>query len=175
MGGLFATLRYDVCLGLHCVSYCKSCVSCQALAEALQQNSTVTYLALRGNNIGPEGAKAWCLVRMGSWGEREWRKAKEGSRHSHFKSDIREMTTGDTMQRWFPDAFIRLKFVMTRYDKCLGYFDVFGMYWPDPGWKEQQFTTILFPKQVTLSVSNFRSSNQVLNGIPNHMDVVKLV
>ena len=41
-----------------------------------------------------------------------------------------------------------------------------GMYWPDPGWKEKQFKTIVFPKQVTLSFSNFRSSNQVWNGIP---------
>ena len=42
----------------------------QALAQALQQNSTLTNLILYGNNIGPEGAKAWCPVRMGSWGEK---------------------------------------------------------------------------------------------------------
>ena len=69
MGRLFANLRYDVCCVLHRVAYCKSCVSCQALAEALKQNSTLTDLNLMSNNIGPEGAKAWCLVRMGSWGE----------------------------------------------------------------------------------------------------------
>ena len=43
---------------------------------------------------------------------------------------------------------------------------IFGMYWPDPGWKEKHFITVLFPKQVTLSFSNVGSSNQVLNGIP---------
>ena len=50
-------------------------------------------------------------------------------------------------------------------DKGLVYFDVFGMYWPDPGRKEKHFITVLFPKQVTLSFSNLRSSNQVWNGI----------
>ena len=65
-GAFFATLQYDVRLGLHRVSYCKSCVSCQALAEALKQNSTLTSLNLQKNNIGDEGSKAWCLVRMGS-------------------------------------------------------------------------------------------------------------
>jgi len=44
----------------------KSCVSCQALAEALKQNATLTQLDLAGNNIGDEGAKAWCLVRVGT-------------------------------------------------------------------------------------------------------------
>ena len=51
-------------------------------------------------------------------------------------------------------------------DKGLGRFHVFGMYWPDSGRKEKQCITVLFPKQVTLSFSNFRSSNQVWNGIP---------
>ena len=44
--------------------FLKSCVSCQALAEALKQNSALMSLDLRFNVIGPEGAKAWCLVRM---------------------------------------------------------------------------------------------------------------
>ena len=52
---------YDVCCLLQRVS---SFVSCQALAAALQQNSTLTNLYLQKNNIGPEGAKAWCLVKM---------------------------------------------------------------------------------------------------------------
>ena len=38
----------------------KAFVSCQALAQGLQENSTLTNLDLRGNNIGDEGAKAWC-------------------------------------------------------------------------------------------------------------------
>ena len=70
------------------IVFIKSFVSCQALAEALKQNSTLTYLNLERNSIcriGPEWEKAWCLVRMGSWGERMWRKAKEGSRHSCLK------------------------------------------------------------------------------------------
>ena len=39
-------------------------VCCQALAEGLKHNSTLTNLALNHNNIGPAGAQAWCLVRM---------------------------------------------------------------------------------------------------------------
>ena len=47
------------------IVFLKSFVSCQALAEALKQNSSVTNLYLGSNNIGPDGAKAWCSVRMG--------------------------------------------------------------------------------------------------------------
>ena len=47
------------------IAFLKSLLSCQALAQALQQNSTLTYLNLEDNNIGPDGAKAWCSVRMG--------------------------------------------------------------------------------------------------------------
>ena len=39
-------------------------VCCQALADILKHNSTLTSLNLSGNNIGPEEAQAWCLVRM---------------------------------------------------------------------------------------------------------------
>ena len=47
----------------------KSCThgpdfSCQALAEGLKENSTLKNLDLQWNEIGDEGAKAWCLVRM---------------------------------------------------------------------------------------------------------------
>ena len=35
----------------------------QALAEALKVNKTLTNIDLRGNKIGTEGAKAWCLGR----------------------------------------------------------------------------------------------------------------
>ena len=56
---------FAVCCVL-CASFVslKSCVSCQALAEAVQQNSTLTNLDLRHNKIGDEGAKALCLVKM---------------------------------------------------------------------------------------------------------------
>ena len=40
------------------------CVCCQALAEMLKHNSTLTDLDLYDNNIGDTGAQAWCLVRM---------------------------------------------------------------------------------------------------------------
>ena len=58
---------FAVCCVL-CASFVslKSCVACQALAEAVQQNSILTHLDLSGNNISDEGAKAWCLVRMGT-------------------------------------------------------------------------------------------------------------
>ena len=46
------------------IVFLKSCVSCQALAEALLQNSSLMSLDLEWNNIGDEGAKAWCLVKM---------------------------------------------------------------------------------------------------------------
>ena len=39
--------------------------SCQALAEGLKENSTLMNLNLQRNEIGPEGAKAWCLVEDG--------------------------------------------------------------------------------------------------------------
>ena len=41
-----------------------SAFSCQALAEVLKHNSTLTNLNLVQNWIADEGAKAWCLVRM---------------------------------------------------------------------------------------------------------------
>ena len=44
--------------GLVCHRFCP-----QALAEALKVNKTVTDINLDGNNIGKEGAKAWCLAR----------------------------------------------------------------------------------------------------------------
>jgi len=47
--------------GIMCVVcfmvFLKSCVYCQALAEGLKENSTLTNLNLENNNIGPEGAK----------------------------------------------------------------------------------------------------------------------
>ena len=36
----------------------------KALAEGLNENSTLKNLDLKLNKIGPEGAKAWCLARM---------------------------------------------------------------------------------------------------------------
>ena len=78
----FCNFTVRACCVLHRTSQVMWCVSWQALAKALQQNSSLTDLHLSYNNIGPEGAKAWCLVRMVSWGERVWRKAKKGSRHS---------------------------------------------------------------------------------------------
>ena len=39
-------------------------VSCQALGESLKHNSRMKNLSLGSNEIGPEGAQAWCLVRM---------------------------------------------------------------------------------------------------------------
>ena len=51
------------------ITFLKSCVSCQALAEALKQNSIVTTLILGGASpLGDEGVKAWYSVRVGSWG-----------------------------------------------------------------------------------------------------------
>ena len=54
-----------MCAACFIIVFLKSFVSCQALAKALQQNSTLTNLNLEHNNIGPDGAKAWCSVRMG--------------------------------------------------------------------------------------------------------------
>ena len=97
-------MRY-YCMCAACfIVFLKSRVSCQALAEALQQNSTLTSLDLRDNdnNIGPEGAKAWCLVcllRMVSSGERE--------RHSHSKvnmqcSDESQVQMPKRVRKGFP-------------------------------------------------------------------------
>ena len=39
-------------------------VCCEALAEGLKHNSTLTNLNLTNNNLGDTEAQAWCLVRM---------------------------------------------------------------------------------------------------------------
>ena len=54
-----------MCAACFIIVFLKSFVSCQALAEALKQNSALTNLRLNENNIGPDGAKARCSVRMG--------------------------------------------------------------------------------------------------------------
>ena len=38
------------------------CRCLQALAEALKINASVANIHLSGNQIGDEGAKAWCVV-----------------------------------------------------------------------------------------------------------------
>ena len=38
------------------------CPCFQALAEALQINKSITNIDLQYNQIGAEGAKAWCVV-----------------------------------------------------------------------------------------------------------------
>ena len=65
------------------IVFLKSCVSCQALAQAVEQNSTLTVLYLRSNNIADEGAKAWCPVRMGSRGEKRSEEIAKAVRFSH--------------------------------------------------------------------------------------------
>ena len=60
------------------IVFLKSCVSCQALAQGLQENSTLTDLNLGFNNISDEGAKAWCSVRIVSWGERRSEEIQKG-------------------------------------------------------------------------------------------------
>ena len=37
----------------------------QALAEGLKKNASITDISLFGNQIGDEGAKAWCGVWWG--------------------------------------------------------------------------------------------------------------
>ena len=39
-------------------------VFCQALAEGLKHNSTLTNLNLESNKIGDSAAQAWCFVRI---------------------------------------------------------------------------------------------------------------
>ena len=76
----FATLRYvcAVCF----IFFLRSFVPCQALAEALQQNSSLTNLNVASNNIGSEGAKAWCLVRMGAEGRGSEERHKRRQGHT---------------------------------------------------------------------------------------------
>ena len=52
-------------------------VFCQALAEGLKENSTLTHLVLRGSTIGPRGAEAWCVVMVGTVGMGEGRYRSE--------------------------------------------------------------------------------------------------
>ena len=72
--------------------FLKLLVSCQELAEALQQNSTLTHLNLRSDDIGDEKVKAWCLVRIGSWVESVWRTCKGRVKAPQYESDIRAMS-----------------------------------------------------------------------------------
>ena len=43
------------------------CRCLQALAEALKINTSVTDINLEDNQIGAEGAKAWCAVGFAEW------------------------------------------------------------------------------------------------------------
>ena len=98
------------------IVFLKSFVSCQALAKALQQNSSLTNLDLTSNNIGDKGTKAWCLVcsvRMVSWGERVWRKAKEGSRHHCMKVTLGKWWKATQCSIGAQMCQISLKSVMT--------------------------------------------------------------
>ena len=77
-----------------CVPVCVACFivllkSCDVSPTRLWPRhwnitSTLTNLDLAFNDIGPEpeGAKAWCLVGMGSWGERVWRDCRVFSKNS---------------------------------------------------------------------------------------------
>ena len=148
------------------IAFLKSCVSCQALAEALPQNSTLTILSLYDSKIGPEGAKAWCPVRMGSWGEK---RSEERQRKDQDTAVWKRRQGND--ERQCNAALISrcIHPVEICDDKWLWYFHVFGMYWPDPGRKKETTHNSSISKTghpVTLWFSNFRSSNQVWNGIP---------
>ena len=152
----FATLRY-VCAVCFIV-FLKSFVSCQALAGALKQNSALTQLNLPYNNMGNEGVKAWCLVRLGSWGGWEWREAKEGSRRHRMKkmsgkcrksmqcsidSEICHIVPRlSSKSQWLELVLLNLswciglKSVMTTYDNWLGY-------WSDSGWTLKWFMLLV--------------------------------
>ena len=68
--------------------------SCQALAEGLKENSTLINLNLEQNRIGPEAAKAWCLVWM------VWRRESEPqdfigrSKIQQLENEVNEMLKG---------------------------------------------------------------------------------
>ena len=62
--------------------------SCQALAEGLKANSTLTELSLVSNWIAGAGAKAWCLVRMGR------KKGIARSKIQAIESEVSEMLKG---------------------------------------------------------------------------------
>ena len=84
---LWHVCGHDVCCALH------SCLSSHVSPARLwprPSNRTPPWRSwIWDYDIGPEGAKAWCLVRMVSWGERE--------RHSHSK-------VKHAVQRWISGA-----------------------------------------------------------------------
>ena len=105
-GEIFACLRYDVC----CVLCAASCFSSHVSPARPWQKASNRTPPWRG----------WiCFTtrsemkgrRRGVWWE--WCHEGRGSEGRPYESDIREMTKGNAMQPWFPDAFIQLKFVMT--------------------------------------------------------------
>ena len=154
MARLFATLRYDVCCVLHRVSQ----VLC--LLPGLGRRPQT--------ELHPDEAEFECKQ------DRRWRgeglvfgengvMRGEGVKHVRMKV---------TFGKWQKAMQCSLDFQMHSSSWNL-WWQVIGVFWciwhvlwPDPGSKEKQFITIVFPKQVTLSFSNFRSRNQVWNGIP---------
>ena len=142
MGDFLQLCGYDVCCALHRVSQVMCLLPFQALAEALQQNSTLTYLDLIFNNIGPEGAKAWCL------GKREWGNCK---RHSRVKVTLgkEEMHCNAAL---IPRCIYPIGICD---DKCF-----MTILFP------HKVFFLWVQNQVTMSFWNSRSSNQVWNGIP---------
>ena len=111
----------------HIFAFLKSYVSCQVLAAALRQNSTLTDLNLQRNNIGPEGAKAWCLVRMVWWGERVWRNAKEERMKQFGRRSPLKVALGkcwEAMQcsiDWFSDVPNISKYIFGNCDALSGW------------------------------------------------------
>ena len=103
-------LQFFTMCALGFIVFLKSRVSCQALAEALKQNSSLTNLVLGRNNIGPEGTKAWCLVKMVSW--EGVKNGKGRVKAQLFESEVREMTKGNAVHYWCSEN-ISLKSVMT--------------------------------------------------------------
>ena len=109
---------------------------------------------------GPRLGVRWGWDHEGRSAVKKYR--KEGSRHSRMKV---------TLRKWQKAMQCSVDFQMHSSGWHLWWQGI-GVFWCiwhvlARSWlKREQFIAVLFPKQVTLSFSNFRSSNQVWNGIP---------
>jgi len=121
----FCNSTVCVCWVLHCVSQIVCLLPGSGWRPQRELHSDRAGVALQQDRRW--GGQGLVSSGMGSRGEKRGEEIQKGRiKTQPIGSDTREMTKGDTTQRWFPDAFIRLKFVMTRdrgilmYLACIG-------------------------------------------------------
>ena len=78
--------------------FLKSFVPCQALTEALKQNSALNILYLIDNNIGPEGGEGLVSGEDGIMRGEGVKKGKGRVKAQLFDNEVMEMTKGNAVR-----------------------------------------------------------------------------